>query len=134
MSRSSPYIVTEDSQYGVWLQGEPDNERLGKRLKGDFKKVSDWLRHLVRIVVRNSLVHRPPPPSFPSITESGRRADVSIRKVQKLFRTKPTTLSMFCEYDSHPSLGMCVGCLVYLGSFYCSEPHAVCPHTIKVYP
>lgn len=33
-------LATEDSQYGVRLQGEPDNERLGKRLKGDFKKVS----------------------------------------------------------------------------------------------
>ena len=33
-------LATEDSQYGVRLQGEPDNERLGKRLKGEFKKVS----------------------------------------------------------------------------------------------
>ena len=32
-------LATEDSQCGVWLQGEPDNERLGKRLKGDFKQV-----------------------------------------------------------------------------------------------
>ena len=30
-------LATEDSQYGMQLQGEPDNERLGKRLKGDFK-------------------------------------------------------------------------------------------------
>lgn len=35
-------LATEDSQYGVRLQGEPDNERLGKRLKGEFKKVSQW--------------------------------------------------------------------------------------------
>ena len=33
-------LATEDSQYGVRLQGEPDSERLGKRLKGEFKKVS----------------------------------------------------------------------------------------------
>ena len=32
-------LATEDSQYGVRLQGEPDSERLGKRLKGGFKKV-----------------------------------------------------------------------------------------------
>ena len=36
-------LATEDSRYGVRLQGEPDNERLGKRLKGEFKKVCDWL-------------------------------------------------------------------------------------------
>ena len=36
--------MTEDSQYGVWLQGEPDNERLGKRLKEDFKKVMEEKR------------------------------------------------------------------------------------------
>ena len=37
-------MAMEDSQYGVRLQGEPDNERLGKRLKGEFKKVSqDYL-------------------------------------------------------------------------------------------
>ena len=34
-------LATEDSQYGVRLQGEPDNERLGKRLKGNFKKVME---------------------------------------------------------------------------------------------
>ena len=43
-------LVTEDSQYGVRLQGEPDNERLGKRLKGDFKKVCDWLSQLANVV------------------------------------------------------------------------------------
>ena len=42
--------MTEDSQYGVRLQGEPDNERLGKRLKGDFKKVCDWLSQLANVV------------------------------------------------------------------------------------
>ena len=42
-------LATEDSQYGVWLQGEPDNERMGKRLKGEFKKVSDWLSCVVEL-------------------------------------------------------------------------------------
>ena len=37
-------LATEDSQYGVRLQGEPDNERLGKRLKEDFKKVMEEKR------------------------------------------------------------------------------------------
>ena len=39
-------LVTQDSQYGVRLQGEPDYERLGKRLEGDFKQVCDWLNRL----------------------------------------------------------------------------------------
>ena len=42
-------LVTEDSQYGVRLQGEPDNERMGKRLKGEFKKVCDWLSCVVKL-------------------------------------------------------------------------------------
>ena len=33
------------------LQGEPDNERLGKRLKGDFKKVGKCLSHLANAMV-----------------------------------------------------------------------------------
>ena len=33
-------LATEGSHYGVRLQGEPDTERLGNRLKGEFKKVS----------------------------------------------------------------------------------------------
>ena len=44
-------LATEDSQYGVRLQGEPDNERLGKRLKGDFKKVRSWLSLLANAMV-----------------------------------------------------------------------------------
>ena len=67
-------LATEDSQYGVRLQGEPDNERLGKRLKGDFKKVCDWLSLLANIVekiISTTSIPRPPPPSplfplFPS--------------------------------------------------------------------
>ena len=39
-------LATEDSKYGVRLQGEPDNERLGKRLKGDFKKVAPAVKAL----------------------------------------------------------------------------------------
>ena len=41
--------ATGDSQYGVWLQGETDNERMRKRLKGDFKKVCDWLSCVVEL-------------------------------------------------------------------------------------
>jgi isoleucyl-tRNA synthetase len=39
-------LASEDSKYGVHLQGEPDNERLGKRLKGDFKKVAPAIKAL----------------------------------------------------------------------------------------
>ena len=39
-------LATEDSKYGVKLQAEPDNERLGKRLKGDFKKVAPAVKAL----------------------------------------------------------------------------------------
>ena len=39
-------LASEDSKYGVRLQGEPDNERLGKRLKGDFKKVAPAIKAL----------------------------------------------------------------------------------------
>lgn len=39
-------LASEDSKYGVQLQGEPDNERLGKRLKGDFKKVAPAVKNL----------------------------------------------------------------------------------------
>ena len=60
-------LATEDSQYGVRLQGEPDNERLGKRLKGDFKKVHDWLSQLANVVEKIiSCISTPcpPPPSL----------------------------------------------------------------------
>ena len=39
-------LATEDSKYGVQLQAEPDSERLGKRLKGDFKKVAPAVKAL----------------------------------------------------------------------------------------
>jgi isoleucyl-tRNA synthetase len=39
-------LASEDSKYGVHLQGEPDNERLGKWLKGDFKKVAPAIKAL----------------------------------------------------------------------------------------
>ena len=39
-------LASEDSKYGVQLRGEPDNERLGKRLKGDFKKVAPAIKNL----------------------------------------------------------------------------------------
>ena len=34
------------NRYGVKLQAEPDNERLGKRLKGDFKRVAPAVKAL----------------------------------------------------------------------------------------
>ena len=40
-------LAMEDSQYGVRLHEEPDNERLGKRLKGEFKKVSQCCETLL---------------------------------------------------------------------------------------
>ena len=39
-------LASEDSAYGVRLRGDPDSERLGKRLKGDFKKVSPAVKAL----------------------------------------------------------------------------------------
>ena len=53
-------LATKDSQYGVRLQGEPDNERLGKRLKGDFKKVRSWLSHLANAMVEIGTFQNPP--------------------------------------------------------------------------
>lgn len=39
-------LATEDSKYGVKLQADPDSERLGKRLKGDFKRVAPAIKLL----------------------------------------------------------------------------------------
>ena len=39
-------LATEDSKYGVKLQAEPDNERLGKRLKENFKRVAPAVKAL----------------------------------------------------------------------------------------
>lgn len=39
-------LAEEDSRYGVRLQAEPDNMKLGKRLKGDFKAVSPAIKKL----------------------------------------------------------------------------------------
>ena len=33
-------IAADEKKYGVKLMGQADSDRLGKRLKGDFKKVS----------------------------------------------------------------------------------------------
>ncbi len=33
-------LAVDDSDYGVRLVAEPDNDRLGKRLKSDFKAVA----------------------------------------------------------------------------------------------
>ena len=39
-------LASEDSRYGVQLRAEPDSERLGKRLKGEFKKVAPAVKAL----------------------------------------------------------------------------------------
>ena len=39
-------LAAEDSRYGVPLQAEPDNMKLGKRLKGDFKAVAPAIKKL----------------------------------------------------------------------------------------
>ena len=39
-------LATEDSDYGVKLQADPDSERLGKRLKGNFKRVAPAIKAL----------------------------------------------------------------------------------------
>ena len=33
-------LAEDDSKYGISLQAEPDSDRLGKRLKADFKTVA----------------------------------------------------------------------------------------------
>ena len=39
-------IATDDRQYGVKLQAEPNSEILGKRLKADFKRVAPAVKAL----------------------------------------------------------------------------------------
>ena len=39
-------MAAEDSRYGVRLQAEPNNMKLGKRLKGDFKAVAPAIKKL----------------------------------------------------------------------------------------
>lgn len=39
-------LASEDSRYGVRLRGEADSERLGKRLKADFKRVAPAVKVL----------------------------------------------------------------------------------------
>ena len=39
-------LAAEDSRYGVRLQAEPDNMKLGKRLKGDFKAIAPAIKKL----------------------------------------------------------------------------------------
>ena len=40
-------LAEDDSKYGVKLVGEPDNDRLGKRLKRDFKTVSPAIKGIL---------------------------------------------------------------------------------------
>ena len=39
-------VASNESEYGVSLKAEPDPIRLGRRLKGDFKKVSERVKNL----------------------------------------------------------------------------------------
>lgn len=39
-------VAEDDTKYGVKLTAEPDNDRLGKRLKGEFKKVAPAIKAL----------------------------------------------------------------------------------------
>lgn len=39
-------IATDEKKYGVVLTGMPNSERLGKRLKGDFKGVAKAIGNL----------------------------------------------------------------------------------------
>ena len=39
-------VASDESEYGVSLKAEPDPNRVGKRLKGDFKKVSEKVKNL----------------------------------------------------------------------------------------
>ena len=42
-------LAEDDSKYGISLQAEPDCDRLGKRLKADFKTVSPAVKGLYAI-------------------------------------------------------------------------------------
>lgn len=37
-------LAEDDSQYGVKLTAEPDNDRLGKRFKGEFKNIAPAIK------------------------------------------------------------------------------------------
>ena len=39
-------VASNESEYGVSLKAEPDPIRLGRRLKGDFKKVAERVKNL----------------------------------------------------------------------------------------
>ena len=41
---NSLVLAEDDSKYGVKLVAEPDNDRLGKRLKRDFKTVTPVIK------------------------------------------------------------------------------------------
>lgn len=38
--------ATKEDKYGISLRAEPNNERLGKRLKEDFKKIAPAIKAL----------------------------------------------------------------------------------------
>lgn len=37
-------LAEDDSQFGVQLTAEPDNDRLGKRFKSEFKNIATAIR------------------------------------------------------------------------------------------
>lgn len=43
-------LVEDDSKYGVKLTAEPDNDRLGKRFKAEFKTISPAIKGTYTIV------------------------------------------------------------------------------------
>lgn len=44
----SMVMADDDSKYGVRLQAEPDFDRLGKRLKGELRKVTPAIKGVDR--------------------------------------------------------------------------------------
>ena len=45
-------VASDQSEYGVHLRADPDSNRLGKRLKGDFKRVSDEVKKLTDVQLK----------------------------------------------------------------------------------
>ncbi|CAB4040222.1 isoleucine--tRNA ligase, cytoplasmic [Paramuricea clavata] len=43
-------VSSEKDKYGIYLKAEPDNQTLGRRLKGAFKQVSQAIKGQFRIV------------------------------------------------------------------------------------
>lgn len=48
-------LAEDDSQYGVQLTAEPDNDRLGKRFKAEFKNLAPAIRGKISPFLSSSL-------------------------------------------------------------------------------